>query len=604
MNLTLFFRSCYSETVRHLHHSGFIRHWQGRYLSSNSFWASQNDTTDQQQQQQLQPLGNLYTYWHGTYTNATILVFGFLYNFQGHCQASKVQHVEEAVQQEWFRNVLLVQSHDETSATSNILDNHMSPRPYDAIVVLSHMDCVDDLLVHVLLPSIRNLTRTNVPIQFLAGHSHRRCFQSFDHIQQAATFEAGRYLDTIGFASFALPTKVTHEYDFAVTLPTSNDTATLFDPGFGHAYLDANRQTLIASIQQERLRQHATGLRPTRKQLGRNRFEFDTSEGRALSHLIHATQRSLGLRTVLGVSPRTYSISLGDFEHPNSLWGLYLYQVIPSQVFETIEANDKKSQLRKAFIQRTGAFRYNLFQGEVCLDDVIAVCPFNDTIYQVASGVTGASLVNALGEFTVPNADDNTTTHSIPSMPSLGMTPLHIDLDALYALYVPDFNMPEMKMRLEAVTGETYTPQPLVAANGQRITTTNAWVTFVQTTWSVNSVAKVSERVHDFSGRMETRAVALDDQTQFPIEQVQGTLGLGTLWIVSAALVVGWVLSANRKKQRRRRLYNSKSVENSTLSLQLQSAPRTVRGNVVTRHQGLDSVVKSVPSYGALDEYR
>jgi hypothetical protein len=71
-----------------------------------------------------------------------------------------VEHVQDVVQQDWFRNVLV--------------NEH-----YDAILVLAHMDCVDPL-VYVILESIRSMVGSDMPVQLVTGHSHRRCCEATD----------------------------------------------------------------------------------------------------------------------------------------------------------------------------------------------------------------------------------------------------------------------------------------------------------------------------------------------------------------------------------------------------------------------------------------
>jgi len=155
----------------------FIDHWDGNYLTSNTLLKSTNE-----------PIGNRYTYLRGDSTNSpTLLTFGFLYNFQNNCPTTVVESVEGTVSERWFRDALLRRD------------------DYDAILVLAHMDAVDSL-VYVILEAIRSITDTDdVPIVFVTGHSHRRAYEVLD--ANAVSFEAGHFLDTVGFVSFPLPEK-------------------------------------------------------------------------------------------------------------------------------------------------------------------------------------------------------------------------------------------------------------------------------------------------------------------------------------------------------------------------------------------------------------
>ena len=97
----------HDETVEWLRFE-FIPHWRGRYLTSNTILKETGE-----------PLGSRYTFLEGDHT--TLLVFGFLYNFEGYCPSTIVEKVEDVVQQDWFLEVL--SQHDE----------------YDAILVMAHV---------------------------------------------------------------------------------------------------------------------------------------------------------------------------------------------------------------------------------------------------------------------------------------------------------------------------------------------------------------------------------------------------------------------------------------------------------------------------------
>jgi 2',3'-cyclic-nucleotide 2'-phosphodiesterase (5'-nucleotidase family) len=86
----------------------FIPHWRGHYLTSNTLWRSTKE-----------PLGSRYVFLEGSHS--TLLVFGFLYNFDGNAKNTIVQKVQDVVRQDWFLSVLA-----RTEA-------------YDAILVMAHV---------------------------------------------------------------------------------------------------------------------------------------------------------------------------------------------------------------------------------------------------------------------------------------------------------------------------------------------------------------------------------------------------------------------------------------------------------------------------------
>lgn len=333
--------------------SGFIDHWNGTYLTSNTVWAATGE-----------PMGNRYAYLQAG--RFRLLTFGFLYNFTGHCAAVSVLSVQETVRQEWFRHVLLAS--DDADAN----DSH-SPHHYDAILVLAHMDCQDELITTVLLPAIRALVSADVPVQFIAGHSHRRCFvQQLNNDTAAASMEAGHYLDTVGFASFNITTRRS----------SSNSTATPpLESSFRYAFLDATRDSL----------ERALGIGPPVSDTAAT-TRFDTSEGLALTKLIQSTRRRLGLDDIVGCNSNKEPYYLDrEIADPQSLWRLYLERVVPTAI-KTLSTTGKDA----VFVQSTGGLRYDLSPGCIRRDDLIAVSPFNDTVCTICQGLTVSTIRSIL----------------------------------------------------------------------------------------------------------------------------------------------------------------------------------------------------------------
>jgi 2',3'-cyclic-nucleotide 2'-phosphodiesterase (5'-nucleotidase family) len=379
----------FDDTVRYLQDSGFIQHWNGTYLSSNTLLNSTR-----------QPLtGHRHTFLHGTSmdsTPTTILTFGFLYNFKGNCASTIVEQVEEVVQQSWFVEIL-----------------SSPPETYESIVVLAHMDCVDPLVTVILRAIRRHVQDPTLPVLFVTGHSHRRAFARLD--DHAASLEAGRFLDTIGWMSFSLPRQ--------------HNESTVFD----YRYLDANQQTLYETL----------GVSSTK--------DFATPQGRALTRQIHDTQRQLGLHQVLGCTSRTYSLEEGWFPYAtgakqqSSLWWLYLNEIVPQQLLDKV--NDTTSSALPVFVQGTGAFRYSLLNGTITRDDVIAVCPFNDSIYEFDYELEGYQLLQVL--------DSLETSYGATakySMPAFGTSPMTIVAENRYRLYLPDFEYKRLSPFIDNVT--------------------------------------------------------------------------------------------------------------------------------------------------------
>ena len=367
------------------------------YLTSNTVMADN-----------YKPIGKRYTYIHNNDNTTTLLAFGFLYNFEGHCETTIVEHVQEVVQQEWFRNVV--------QDTEN----------YQAILVMAHMH-VTDPLVEVILFAIRALVGIQVPVQFITGHTHIRAYTMLD--SEAASMEAGRFLDTIGFVSFGRNSE------------------------FQHVFIDANQAAL-------------------HKTLGNENYK-ETANGKALTQQIRNTQQSLGLLQTIGCSVQTYDLAV-NMNLQNSLWGLYMYQIIPNMLHLKEKGED-------VFVQGTGALRYDLFHGQVLLDDLISVCPFNDTVYSISPQITGQELLQVL-EIASIHPNDVIPPGYRYDLPYFAISSKTIQLDQWYTIITTEFHKNDMVKRIHNVTDYQVQATPIPSNDGFW-TTTNLWTKYVEQEW-------------------------------------------------------------------------------------------------------------------------
>jgi 5''-nucleotidase/2'',3''-cyclic phosphodiesterase and related esterases len=384
-----------NETIEYITQpGGFVDFWDGRYLTSNVLLSQSNA-----------PIGERYTFLHGTYSGYTILTFGFLYDFLNNCQITTIETVESVVNSTWFQNVL--EGNEEN---------------FDAILVLAHMDAFDPL-VTVLLDKIRSICGPNMPVQFITGHSHARKFQQLDPF--STSFEAGRYLDTIGFASLSF-----------------NATSASFD----HIFIDADIAVMKDMLDMPESE------------------SIETKLGRDLTELIVSTQDKLGLNQVIGCSPMTYYVT-NSLNEPDSLWGLYVNTIVPRQLFKGSDS--------KILIQNTGAFRYDLFEGNTTLNDIVTVSPYNDTLYMISEEVNGSDFLRAFGE---PNAiDDNAYVATLPQLVVSGS----IVKDKVYKVYTVEFDVGFVSSRLSLATGRVLNP---LKVDGQ--TTGTLWLNFIKDHWT------------------------------------------------------------------------------------------------------------------------
>lgn len=281
--------------------AGWLDWWGLKYLTSNII-----DSNTQKN------FGNQFRLLKGP--TSTVLTFGFLYNMKDSDSTVTVQQVETVVAEAWFSNAL---------KTPGI----------DAILVLAHMGH-DDHLISVILAKIRSIVGPNMPVQFVAGHTHKRGVHNPD--ATSLSLEAGRYLDTVGFVSF--PRKDT-------LASASTNTTSMFQ----YRFLDASRSVLETAL---------------------NGPTLGTSEGTALSAFIHRIQDELGLREVVGCVPERYFYNKSIFAS-NSVWGLFEREVVP-RLFDG----------RDVVMFSTELARYDLLPGDIILDEVIGMIPFNETLFK------------------------------------------------------------------------------------------------------------------------------------------------------------------------------------------------------------------------------
>ena len=377
----------------------FVQHWNGRYLTSNVLLESTH-----------RPIGSRYTVIKGN--QSSLLTFGFLYNMSENCGASIVEPVGQVVQTDWFRMALLTET-------------------YDAILVLAHMDFQDDL-VKVICDAIRVILSKPITIQFITGHSHIRAFTAVD--EASTSFEAGHYLDTVGFISFP---KLTKEF---IGVNVTNQ--------FQHVFIKANTDTFKNILQVDSL---------------------ETIEGLELSQFILSTRKDMGLFDVLGCSPRLYDVDQG-LDQQDSLWNLYLTKVVAATYLQ--------SSIKSIFLQSTGAFRSSFFKGEVNIDDLTSVTPFNDTVFSLDTAIEGRILLMLLGG--QPNQVGPDASYGLPS---IGSSLFHVNASSFYHVYTVWFDLPGIVQNLESLTNTTITATRQYADNGMEMTTTTLWTNYIDSNW-------------------------------------------------------------------------------------------------------------------------
>ena len=121
---------------------GFVDHWQGRYLTTNVLLVETGE-----------PIGDRYTFLKGTFSNRTILTFGFIYDMPDSCSMTMVEYVEEVVNTDWFREIIDVEkktskSHEKTPRVDLIVGSLKRTTEHSQVYIIqnesfvSHVVCV------------------------------------------------------------------------------------------------------------------------------------------------------------------------------------------------------------------------------------------------------------------------------------------------------------------------------------------------------------------------------------------------------------------------------------------------------------------------------
>jgi hypothetical protein len=379
---------------------GFLDWWGDRHLASN---VVMSDTRE--------GLSNKYIVLEGRHS--TVLVFGFLYDLPDPADVVTVEKAEEAVQQSWFQSAL----QDEV---------------YDAILVMAHMG-MDDPSVMVIRNAIRKYNDDDhMPIQFVAGHTHLRRYGVVDN--WSTSFEAGRYLDTIGFVSF--PNSRTASRLDAAT----NNSTDLFQ----HVFMDASKETLRDILAADKL---------------------ETPNGRELSSFIQKTQQRLELNQELGCAPHDYFLNRSLYD-TDSLWGLYKDEVVPTQL------EKDSGTTKRAIMVHQGSWRYDLLvEPRLVYDDIVAVSPFDEPVYFL--GVVPGSIVLLMNKTLNANA-----TPFLPKLPQYILAGTVNDDDSQVELYCHHFELSIILEELDKVY-PGFKPDVITT----NLTSTNIWEAFVLEQW-------------------------------------------------------------------------------------------------------------------------
>lgn len=279
-----------------------------------------------------------------------------------------------------------------------------------AIVVLAHMHYKDEN-VDIILNGIRGYSwafprLATIPVQFLTGHSHMRGQTAVDNY--SSSFEAGHYLDTLGWASFDLLPSSPVE-SAAVASPLDRDHPPV---EFHFEYVEAHRASLS----------EFAGVRVD---------ELDTKEGRELSEAIHAAYAQLNLSIVIAC-PRMQYYQDATIDRADSLYRIYLESVIPA-ILRNSSSNSHPNEAW--YLCGVGSLRYDVYPGRFLYNDVFSVAPFANQFLYYPS-LPGSKIQNILQLMI------NSTDPIYKSLPSYIGGPGILVESKMYDLFLDDFSSP------------------------------------------------------------------------------------------------------------------------------------------------------------------
>lgn len=403
-------------------------------------------------------------------------------------------------------------------------------QPHDAILILAHMD-VQDALVKSILAAIRAIVGPSKVVQFVTGHTHQRAYVPLDPF--ASSLQAGFYLDTLGFVSFQ--TK-------------SNETT------FYHSLMDANQKTLLATLDVPNM---------------------NTDEGEDLSNFIHSVADSLDANRVIGCAPRTYYLDKAIAEH-DSLHGLYLNHVLPTAFLDRVDS--PPGMINAVVLSLPYFLRYNLFQGEVTVNDIHNIISDDDVLYRVAHSLRGDKIQRLAGHLAGKGTYLNGTTPSVVYTIEDG-NPV-IKPDGSHELFV----LGREKDAVAEILVSERVRHPLAdLVDGGETTIISLWIDFISNTWEcgrdpgyndggdVGGVIPVADENNDILPEETPKPVETEPPKQ-PVEDNTGDISVvgpvfGAIFAVVGFVILLRAVPAFLRRRRRQKMRTQHDIDDPVMAI-------------------------------------
>jgi hypothetical protein len=373
-------------------YSQSVPNFKGKYLASNL------DYIDPKTGEQI-PMAQRYRKFTTKNQGIRVLAFGFLFDFTGNANNTRVQPVEKTIQEKWFQEAIR--------------------EDVDLFLVAGHVT-LGGPEYKALYKAIRK-QKWDTPIQFFGGHSHIRDFYKYD--SQAYGIQAGRYMETIGWMSI----------DGIKGKGKKEDPKTRASMSFQRRYIDNN---LFGYY-------YHTGLNST---------TFPTEHGKNVSSLIHASRKALNLDHSFGCAPKDLWLNRAPYPSNDSILTWLETEVIPA-----VAVSPKRKDVPTLAITNTGAMRFDIFKGAFTIDTTYIVSPFvsqflflKDVPYKSAKQIL--PLLNSGGpvfegaelkaEYLAP--PEQMTIHEDIIVPSLPLIPGTFDPSSQHPIISSPENEPKL----------------------------------------------------------------------------------------------------------------------------------------------------------------
>lgn len=268
------------------------------------------------------PMAQRYKKFQTKNQKLNVVAFGFLFDFTGNANNTRVQKVADTIKEEWFQNAI-------------------REKP-DVFVVIGHIGLRMDELKKIF-DAIRK-QNWFTPIAIFGGHAHVRDAITFD--SRAYGIASGRYFETIGWMSVDGISKKSEDFN---TMAVS----------FNRRYIDNNLYGLYAHTEL-------------------NETTFPTEHGRNVSKMITEARKELNLDKKYGCAPQNYWMARTPYPSDDSIFTLLDQRILPEIIY-----NKTRKAIPRLAIINTGAIRFDIFKGPFTVDTTYIVSPFQSKMVYI-----------------------------------------------------------------------------------------------------------------------------------------------------------------------------------------------------------------------------